>query len=299
MRDDGCVDEDDRYREALRAHLFEHEPLEAIERRLGIPFDETTVAEFLESSLAQARQASSRPIEEPLPESFITRDGLDVSLHSVAAEEVIAAWRSRLSEAPISGRWPVILSSTHPSSIRDQIEIASDSDLPPASELIEQAKTLDARLFLDQARQQATQYDTESSDRLFSEQAPSRPLPPVPAPLIPTEGHATIGLFPCNNSYEIPAILAYGGWNGSPTPSEHVAILWYWQDLYNARLQALSDDTLELAVGQPPKSAAVALAIARDHFSYADISHSLGMYPNVGALASVLPGSDHWHFWWD
>jgi hypothetical protein len=207
-------------------------------------------------------------------------------------------WQSLLADAPTSGRWPVILSESHSRPLHPLIDDAGQPTLPSATSLIEQARTLDPRRILDQWWQQNAE-DQEALGRAWSEQRPKRPAPPVQARLIPDSGRAVIGLFPGNDSYEVPAILGYGGWNGSPSASEHVAILKYWQDHYDARLQAMSHDTIELIVGRPPETDADALALARDHFSYASDIPSDTVYRNVGGLASALPASHHWHFWWD
>jgi hypothetical protein len=236
--------------------------------------------------------------QRQLPDRFVTRDGLEVLLRVVTAEEVIQTWDELVQVGPNSGGWPVILSQRPGlDDLRRLIEDASEPELESASSLLERARATDPLRFFDERWQTDAQYEENLNEGPFSERTPSRPLPPIQARLAPDSGSAVIGLFPCNDSYEIPAILAYGGWNGSPSPSEHVAILQYWQEHYGARLQCLSADTIELAVGRPPVVYEDALSLARDQICYADFSDS--PYPNVGALASVLPAGRHWHFWWD
>jgi hypothetical protein len=195
---------------------------------------------------------------------------------------------------------PVIVSEAGLGRLQLLFEPASEPGFPSASSVLEDARNIEARRFLDQTWQDNVALNEEAMTLgPLSEQPPARSMPPVQARLIPNVGSALIGLFPCDDSYEVPAILAYGGWNGCPFPAEHVAILRYWQDRYDARLQAISHDTIEVFVGRPPETDSDALALARDHFSYAEDIPSDTVYPNVGALASVLPVSRHWHFWWD
>jgi Domain of unknown function (DUF4253) len=234
--------------------------------------------------------------QRQLRDRFVTRDGVEVLLCVVPAEEVVQTWADLVGLGTYSGGWPVILSERPGlDDLRRLIQDASEPDLDSVSSLLEKARATDPLRFFDEPWQTAARYEENLTEGPLLERTPSRPLPPVQARLAPDSGSAVIGFFPCNDSYEIPAILAYGGWNGSPSPSEHVANLQYWQDHYDARLQCLSADTIELAVGRPPVVHEDALSVARDQICYADFSDS--PYPNVGALASVLPASRHWHFW--
>lgn len=299
---------DDRYREALRARMFEHQSFEEIERRLGIPFDDSIMTRILEEITAEMGFVPRSP-QEPLPgvveslsDSFSLGDEIEIVLRRVPATEAISAWEALLADAPSSGRWPVIFSQRYGGGIRELLEYAEEEGSASARAHLDEARTLSGRELLDKAWKDFFKYEDEEElrDGPLSERRPTRTLPPIVAKLIPTSDSAVIGLIPCNDSFEIPAILGYGSWNGTPSPAEHVAILRYWQEHHHeARLQALSPDTLELAVGRPPDPGDQALAVARDHFAYASDISSDTMYTSVGALASVLPMSRHWHFWWD
>ncbi len=95
------------------------------------------------------------------------------------------------------------------------------------------------------------------------------------------------------------AILGWGDWNACPRPEEHVAILRHWRSRYGARLHAISTDTLELVVSDPPTTFANALVLAREQYAYASDIVDQGEHSSVGVLAAALVGSPHWHFWWD
>ena len=304
---------DDRYREALRAHMFEHQSFEEIERRLGLPFDDSIMARLLQEATTEMGFVPRSPLEplpgvvEPLPDAFTTGDGTEIVLLRVPAEEATSTWESLLADAPSSGQWPVILSQRYGGGILQLLEepagfMEHAGGIASTQAVLDKARTLNGRVLLDKAWQSFFEYEEEEELMRgpLSDSPPARHLPPIPARLIPNTDSAIIGLFPCNDSFEIPAILGYGGWNGSPAAAEHVAVLRYWQQHHHeARLQALSLDTIELIVGNPPSEGEQALAVARDHFSYASDIPSDTMYGTVGDLASVLPISQHWHFWWD
>jgi hypothetical protein len=296
-------------REALRAHFY-GESFESIQARLGIPFDESIHArlfaemnELLGYGPGGPKRRPRRlfepvpPVADP-PDQFTTRDELVVALERVPATEAVSTWESLLEQAPGTGLWPVLLSETHPGRVRDLLIEPATEDGPSADSLVAEGLRADARRLLDQWWS-SWNIDSEEDSPGAQGLDRSRQLPPCKPQLIPESGLAVIGLFPCRDSYEVPALLNYGGWNGSPTADEHVTVLKYWQETCSARLQSLAEDTVELAVAQPPKSPAEALALAQDHFSYAPELSSNTIYGGIHDLASALPASRCWHFWWD
>jgi hypothetical protein len=104
---------------------------------------------------------------------------------------------------------------------------------------------------------------------------------------------------PAATPEDVLAVVGWGDWNACPPPEQHVAVLRSWRERYGARLQAMSHDTLELAVERPPADRAAAIALAREQFGYAEDIVVQWNHPTIGELAAALIGSDRWHFWWD
>src|SRR5579863_1933129 len=176
---------DERHREALRAFMAGELP-DAIGRRLGIPIDEFTMGRLLEEVTQEMGYvprppfAPEEPITEPLPDSFTTRDGIEVILQRVPADQAINAWQSLVGEAPTSGRWPVVLSQRYPGSLQEHvIDLATDPHGPSTSSLIAKANRIDARRYLDEMRQENTKDPEALIYGALSERPPTRPMPPV------------------------------------------------------------------------------------------------------------------------
>ena len=121
----------------------------------------------------------------------------------------------------------------------------------------------------------------------FSEAIPDEPVSAIPGDLVPSKGIATIALIPCADRTEILAVLGFGGWNACPPPEQHVAILDYWRNRYDARLQAIAPDTFELEVGRPPVTYSAALGLAKER-SPTRATSSTRVHPNIGSLAVAL-----------
>ena len=185
--------------------------------------------------------------------------------------------------------------------VQSMMETAVESWAEPAAWIIENARTLDPASLLAAGWQHGYPLEEDDAEifEAFSEAIPDEPVSAIPGDLVPTEGIATIALIPCADSTEILAVLGFGGWNACPPPEQHVAILDYWRNRYDARLQAIAPDTLELEVGRPPVTYPAALELAKEQFSYTSDILYQGAHPNIGSLAVALQGSTRWHFWWD
>lgn len=107
-----------------------------------------------------------------------------------------------------------------------------------------------------------------------------------------------LALVPDARPWEVPAWLGFGGYNGCPVPAEHLAVLRRWNERYGLRTVGVTGDVLELAVDRPPQTAAQALLLATEQFSYCpDLVHQgCGSVPE---LAAGLIGCPLWSFWWD
>jgi Domain of unknown function (DUF4253) len=114
-----------------------------------------------------------------------------------------------------------------------------------------------------------------------------RPLPKVHIVTLPT-----------TQSWEVPAWLRWGNWNGCPPAAYHCAALRDWQARFGAELVAINHDTINIRVKRRPADRAEALALAREHYAYCPDTVDQGM-DTIEALAALLLVSDWWFFWWD
>ena len=106
-----------------------------------------------------------------------------------------------------------------------------------------------------------------------------------------------IGLIGTTVNWELPAYLSFGCWNGSPCPHEHVAILHYWNSLYQIEILAMTFDTLVCRVRKPVTTRDAALKLASEHLAYCP--DNLSTYGTLNEFASLLMNSTFWDFWWD
>jgi hypothetical protein len=106
------------------------------------------------------------------------------------------------------------------------------------------------------------------------------------------------GLAKIEQSWMLPAITKYGGWNDCPAPPIHCAMMRYWQEKYGAEIVAMSGDVIECHVTRPPTTDETAMELAQEQYDYCPdiVDQGTGTMIN---LAATLMDSDHWYFWWD
>ena len=107
-----------------------------------------------------------------------------------------------------------------------------------------------------------------------------------------------IAQIPTERSYEIPAYLAWGGWNECPGPAEQVAVLRHWHEKYGIEIFAITGDVLECSVDHPPMGREECIELAREQFIYCTDIVYQGV-ETLFALAALLQNSHAWFFWWD
>lgn len=292
--------------------------LETLEDRPSLPQRQPIVEDFEvgqvgnglltpDASLSQVDEAQASPgVDRSGDGPITTRDGLLIQRVLVPAEDAEGQWAQLARTAETAGQWPVILGNPLVPGI-DELsrlldDIASDR-ARPANQLLADAEALDARAVLDRRWDETLPIDEDEDDQeaveVFDESLPPGLVLPIPAPLTPTSGTATIALVPAAASEDVLALLGWGDWNACPPPEEHVAVLREWRRRYGAVVKAISPDTLELAVARPPTSFDDALVLAREQYAYAPDIVDQGEHSSVGALAAALVDSRHWHFWWD
>jgi hypothetical protein len=105
-----------------------------------------------------------------------------------------------------------------------------------------------------------------------------------------------IALVPTSDPTEAPALLGFGGFNGSPEPEMHVAALRRWRDEYGARILACTHDTIEVRVERGPATRKAAIELAKVHYAYA--CFDVNDYSEI-ASELMREGPATWLFWWD
>jgi uncharacterized protein DUF4253 len=103
---------------------------------------------------------------------------------------------------------------------------------------------------------------------------------------------------PTVHSYEIPVYLDWGGWNACPASLEMAAVGRYWEETHGARLVAMGSDKLEFHVSRTPANHAEAIALLKEHLSFAPENLEFDQDMLEGAAAE-LQVRDSWFFWWD
>jgi hypothetical protein len=107
-----------------------------------------------------------------------------------------------------------------------------------------------------------------------------------------------IAVLPTSDSWRVPCLLKFGGWNECPFAEEHAAMFRRWQEKYGARVITVTGDTIEMMVDRPPTTRDEALELAREQYLYcADIVQQ--GTETIEALAATLLDGPVWFFWWD
>jgi hypothetical protein len=245
--------------------------------------------------------------DAPTTALLTTRDGVQVACLSVPGEDALRRSADLARAFPTSGLWPIIVGNSSNLIGFDElgrfVEDGSSTWAPPLGEILGATARLDPEVVLREMWQDGFPIDEDADDPLalasFDETMPTGPVRPIPSRLARPAGAGTIALFPVGGSHEIPAVLGWGDWNACPPPAHHVAVLRYWRERYGADVRAMSHDTIELGVSNPPTSFEAAIPLARQQYAYASDIIDQGEHATVGSLAGALVASDHWHFWWD
>ena len=104
----------------------------------------------------------------------------------------------------------------------------------------------------------------------------------------------TLAIIPAQASWQVPAYLKHGGWNGHVDAHVKVALLRKWQQHYGAELVAVTADAMDIHINRKPATREEALSLAQEHRAFCPT--------NVATLAEIaaeLMLLDWWQFWWD
>jgi predicted DNA-binding WGR domain protein len=97
-------------------------------------------------------------------------------------------------------------------------------------------------------------------------------------------------------------ILDTVGWMGAANydgdPLDMTTVLRSWEQRFDAYVIGLGPDTLNLAVGRPPRDLDSATAIAAEHYAFCpdNIQQGVG---SIREYAEALVDQEQWPFWWD
>lgn len=206
----------------------------------------------------------------------------------VSGSSAIDGWRALRARAGELDGWPVLLGD--PADL-ELIEEEMAANAAPVAETLRAAEEVAGAWIVDD--------DAPASDETIPAEAEPHEGFSIPYDLTTGAPHRAVALAWIGGarSWEVPAHLAWGGWNACPAPEEHVATLRRWHERWGAELVGLTADAMELAVARPPVDDAAALELAREHYAYCAevVEDGAG---TVGALAGALRGATSWTFWW-
>lgn len=215
----------------------------------------------------------------------------------VPARGAIESWRRLRAVADESGCWPVVIGgpddeAAHAAALRESLD-STDG-------LVRDGLSLDTdRWLADEAAIDPNLLrELEGGAPFGSARVITHRILDAPAWRLRRAGNATLLWAESPRSWDVPAILRFGGWNSCPPPVVHVAMLHRWHARWGAELVGLSRDRLEVAVRRPPRTRPEALALAREQFLYCE-ELVLAEHDSIGELAAALLVSRVWSFRWD
>ena len=109
---------------------------------------------------------------------------------------------------------------------------------------------------------------------------------------------AFVAQISAEDSWQLPAHLAFGGWNECPVAEVQCALWKRWQETYDAHIVAVCGDVVQARVNNPPKTQEAAMKLAWEQYLYCNdiVDQGTG---TLSELAALLLNGDVWYFWWD
>lgn len=246
--------------------------------------------------------ASKGELEKKLSTGALTehehRYGATVYTFATAGNDAVSKWRQLRKSAPELGYWPVIFGE--PKNVERICEIFGTEDAENPAETIQLASSVDVQEYFGE---RAEEFPGTGVHGEWPKSAEGLAMADFTIPrkvLKPQEFHESvvIGLIPANHSWEVPAVLSFGGWNDCPFPKDQVAVLRYWNEIYGAELVGLSGDVMELEPASKPSSKEDALKLAQEQYWFCTDIVEQGV-ETIENLAGGLMASSIWYFWWD
>lgn len=240
---------------------------------------------------------SKKQIEEPSLELRQSNEFLYELLEFPGTEAISALERLR-QQGREKGFTPVLLGNAEDVALL--LENMEGDDFEP-EEILGKANTVDIQAWFDERAH--SNFDEDEYENLIGEwTGAADPIKSLTAHLDILSNQPKKSIFiakiPTVNSWEVPAFLNLGGWNECPMPEHQVAVSKYWHDLYSADIAAITGDTTEYLVNNPPKDREAAITLAREQFAYCEDIVIQGV-ETISNLAGTLCGGKIWYFWWD
>lgn len=231
-------------------------------------------------------------------------DAFSLWVGQVPGAEAIVTWRRLRELSTRLGAWPVLVGA--PTEVDELTELAGTLSDNQVERTIREGVALDTDAWL--ASRRASDRETYEPPRDGAARrgltAATRPKPnqsfTIHTDILSGKVLRTVAivLVPTSRSWEVPAFVAYGGWNDCPETVAHVGLLKRWHDTNGAELVGLGRDTVELGVSHPITTREEALARADEQFVFCyDIVHQ--GTGTLDRLADEISGASVWYFWWD
>lgn len=227
-------------------------------------------------------------------------------IHVPGGDASVKLWHKLHASLPAVGYSPVMLGEPDDlDSHRERLQF----DARPATEVLAAAAKVDPVEYfrttrLERLEDMASMGEDPSAVLPPEGRWPDKPQPShrfsTPFHILTGKPHKelAVALVPTPRSWEVPAHLAFGGWNECPGDETHVAVLSHWNRLYGAEVLAMTSDVLELFVARPPTTRDEATAVARDVYVYCPDTVDQGV-ETIQNLASLMLNGSAWYFWWD
>lgn len=226
-----------------------------------------------------------------------------ISTLAVPGAEAIAAWRTLRALVPQTGHWPVLIGDAL--DLEYYQEGAEGVNPKTISEALQQARDLSATALLRRWQDEREAggdpelpEDTRPGDWPEGDHSVHGFSIPIDYKADAPKPEIVIALVPTSLSWEVPALLYFGGWNSCPLPEEHVCLMKHWHEAYGAEVVGITHDVVEMQVARPPVTPEAAMALAREQCVYCEdiVEQGVGMVEN---LAATLLNGTVWFFWWD
>ncbi len=224
--------------------------------------------------------------------------GATVYSFGVAGKDAVSTWRRLRQAAPGMGYWPVIFGDAE--NVERVCEIFGTEDAENPAETIEKASAVDITKYFES---RAEEFSGEGAHGEWPKSSEGLVMTDftIPREILGQRNFhekAVIGLVPASKSWEVPAVLSFGGWNDCPYAGDQVAVLRYWNEIYGAELVGLSGDVMELEPARKPSTKEEALKLAQEQYWFCTdiVEQGVG---TIETLAAGLMESSVWYFWWD
>ena len=229
------------------------------------------------------------------------RDGREVRSIRVDPAQAVLTWQALRAAHDRTGLWPFLADppAQHP---RPEVWEHLGTHVRTDGRAPKDPDDLFAALLARTIGPDDSDLEDEDRDKLREAlRCEQLVLPPRPANRAAwSRKTQQIGLCPAGSgSWEVPESIGWeGAVNYAISDAEHSAVLKTWHHRYGAVLMALTFDSIELRVPNPPTDPDEVASVALEQVAYCPDAVFQGA-GSVTALAEQQVYSDTWSFWWD